>query len=469
MVAPDYSLLDRETVHVDVGARRGPVELWRHTLGVGGINTSPLPPRVVEGAAALRPRLVRIFMQQFFDIYPEHGRFDWSRLDPYMDSLAATGAKVVAAICLKPGPLFDQVDHAAWMPNDVSEWQRVVRALVRRYSVERDLVTHWEIGNETDIGEDGGSPFLIPDPDDYAAFYHLTAPAIRAAAPHVKVGGTAACWVSNEPLPGFVAHCRRNDVPLDFISWHIYNDDWSRHAAGVVEGGRLVADFPDPRPELMVTEWSTSFEAVSVVEQAYDPRRAALVAASILAMEAASGAASPVWSFYYHLWDQVCDPGEFAPFFSAKGVEHMLRHWNEVPHRFGLFGERGDVRPQYFVYQLLGMLGDTQVGHEVSSGDLHAYAATGPGSVSALVVNTNLDRATCRDRIITLRYSGLAPGPKKLTLYRIDDERRWRPDTLVQQPLEERVVATGDRFEHQLLLPAHTVALATLSERDGIR
>ncbi len=464
MAAVDFSLLDRETVHVDVGVTHGPVELWRQTLSVGGINTSPLPARVVAGATALRPRLIRIFIQQFFDIYPQHGQYDWSRLDPYMDSLAATGAKVVAAICIKPSPLFDQIDQTVWRPNHTAEWQQVISALVRRYSVERELVTYWEIGNETDIGEDGGSPYLIPDPADYAEFYELTASAIRATAPHARVGGTAACWVTNEPLPGFVKHCRENHVPLDFISWHIYNDDWSRHAAGVHEGKRLLTGFPAPRPELLVTEWSASFEPVSVADQAHDPRRAAVVAASILAMDEAG----LDWSFYYHLWDQVCDPQEFAPFFSPQGVEHMVRHWNEVPHRFGLFGERGDVRPQYFVYQLLGMLGDTRLGHDTPCADLHTYATAGPGSVATLLVNTNLDRASGRDRVVTVRYSGLTPGPRLLTVYRIDDDRRWSTETLRQQPLEERVVVTGERFDHQVHLPAHSVALTTLTERDGI-
>ncbi len=465
MVIPDLSSLDPQTVRIDARDERGPAELWRQSLGIGGINTSPLPTEVVSGTRALRPRLIRIFIQQFFDIYPEHGRFDWSRLDPYLDSLAATGAQVVAAICLKPGPLFDQVDHAVWKPNDVAEWQDVITALVRRYSVERDLVTHWEIGNETDIGEDGGSPYLIPDPADYAEFYAMTAPAIRAAAPHVKVGGTAACWVTNEPLPGFVEHCRTHQTPLDFISWHLYSDDWTRHAEGVREGRRLLADFPGTPPELMVTEWSKSFEEVSVADQAYEPRRAALVAAAILAMDAAG----LDWSFYYHLWDQVCDLGEFEPFFSPKGVAHMGRHWNEVPHRFGLFGERGEVRPQYFVYQLLGMLGPTQIAHEVTGAGLHAYAAREATRVAALVVNTTVERTACADRILTLRYSGLTPGPHLLTVYRIDDARRWCTQTLQQQPLEERVVVTADTFEHQVWLPAHTVAFARLAERDGIR
>jgi hypothetical protein len=99
-------------VAVDLAVDEGPLELWRHSLGHGGINPLPLPDRVVRGTARLKPRLIRIFIQEFFQVYPEHGRFDWSRLDPYMDALARTGAKVIAAITIKPRPLFPTVDPA---------------------------------------------------------------------------------------------------------------------------------------------------------------------------------------------------------------------------------------------------------------------------------------------------------------------------------------------------------------------
>ncbi len=160
-------------VHITVRPQEqlGPLELWRHTIGHGGINPLPLPDRVVRGTAALEPRLVRIFIQEFFQVYPDHGRFDWSRLDPYMDALARTGAHVVAAITIKPPPLYPTIDHNLWRPTDVGEWQAVIRALVQRYSVEKPIVTHWEIGNEPDIGEAGGSPYRIQDPAAYAEYY----------------------------------------------------------------------------------------------------------------------------------------------------------------------------------------------------------------------------------------------------------------------------------------------------------
>jgi hypothetical protein len=73
---------------------------------------------VVEGIRGLKPRLIRLFLQEFFQIYPDHGSFDWTRLDPYMEAMARTGAHVVASICIKPQVLFPLVDHALWQPND---------------------------------------------------------------------------------------------------------------------------------------------------------------------------------------------------------------------------------------------------------------------------------------------------------------------------------------------------------------
>src|SRR5207248_1078518 len=133
----------------------------------------------------------------------------------------------------------------------------------RRYSVERGIVTHWEVGNETDIGEQGGTPFLIPAPADYAEFYEMTIRPILEAFPEAKVGGPAACWVDNEPLPGLSQHCARTGTRLDFLSWHLYSDDPSRHASGVEKAARLLEGFPGKRPERMVTEWSKGFDRVS--------------------------------------------------------------------------------------------------------------------------------------------------------------------------------------------------------------
>jgi hypothetical protein len=449
--------LPQAKLTLDIGTVEGPLELWRHSLGHGGINPHPLPERVIEGVRRLKPRLIRLFLQEFFRIYPEHGRFDWSRLDPYMEAMALTGAKVVAAITLKPPALFPSVDHTVRQPSDVGEWQGVIFQLVRRYSVERPIVTHWEIGNETDIGEAGGAPYLIPDPEAYFDFYRMTIPPILEAFPDAKVGGPAACWIENEPLPGFVERCRATGTPLHFISWHLYSNDPARHASGVEKARAMLADHPGPPPEMMVTEWSKGFEPVSVEELAFASRRAAITAASILGMMEAG----LDWSFYYHIWDQACDPSDFSPFFSPPGVEGMLRHWNEVPHRFGLFGVGGEVRPQYFVYWLLARMGEARLSASVDEPDLRVLAGRNEGAVTALIVN--LGQPASRDRVVNVEFSNLWPGRKQLLVYRIDEERRWSPQSLDLLPVERREVVTMTEFRCQVFAPADSVSQICLT------
>lgn len=445
-------------VRVDAAAGLGLLQAYRHTVGHGGINTVPLPSRVVEGVRKLRPRLIRIFLQEFFRVYPDHGRYDWERLDPYMDAFARTGAKIVAAICLKPPVLFPEVDQSLWRPSDVAEWQRLIFELVHRYSVERPLVTHWEVGNETDLGESGGCPYLIADPDAYTEYYRMTIKPILEAFPAAKVGGPAAASVGNEPLPGLVIRCMKDGIPLDFISWHLYSNDPGQHAAGVLQATSLLEGIPEPRPEMMITEWSCGFPAVSLEELAFDPRRAAITAASILTMMEAGLDAS----FYYHLWDQVCDPLDFSPFFSTKGIANMVTHWNEIPHRFGLFGVNEEVRPQYFVFQMLGRMGQERIAAQSEAPDLRLLAARGEGKVTVLIVNLTQEGA--QDRAATTRFSHLQPGHKVLTVYRIDAARAWDAREMELRPVERREVATLSEFFCQVLCPADSVVLVTLED-----
>lgn len=443
-------------VEIDAAPTGERLELWRHSLGHGGINPRPLPEHVVDGVRALQPRLIRVFIQEFFDIYRGGGRFDWSRLDPYMDALAATEAKLVAALAIKPSALYPETDPARWRPREAQEWQNVVARLVQRYSVERPLVTHWEIGNEPDIGEHGGCPYLIEDPEDYAEYYAMTVRPILEEFPEARVGGPALANGDHELLPGLVDCCRRTGTKLDFVSWHLYHDSPGRHAESVRRARRVLERAGDPTPELMITEWNAALTGgVSVEEQAFDPRRAAIVAAAIIEM----AEAGLDWSFYYHIRDQAFFHGDFATFFSEKGLRLMARHWNELPHRLGLFGVDGRVRPQYFVYRMLARMGGEKL-ETHCPGELRALAGRDGDDISLLLVNHGEQET--RNRVASLLFRNLSTGPKQLRVRRIDGDRRWGPEKLELCPSESRKVCTSGDFECQVLLPVESVALLRL-------
>jgi hypothetical protein len=210
-----------------------------------------------------------------------------------------------------------------------------------------------------------------------------------------------------------------------------------------------------------VTEWSKGFDRVSVEEMAFDPRRAAAAAACMVAMTEAG----LDWSFYYHLWDQTAYAEEFKPFFEKPQI--MYRHWNEVPHRFGLFGVEGEVRPQYGVYRLLGMMEGRRLKVDPPEQDLWVLAGLQADVPSVLIANYG--RPTSQDRVVTLKFSHLLPGRRKLSTLRIDREGAWRSATSVMPAAERREVDVEAEFSCQIYSPADSVALVRLEAIDAGR
>jgi xylan 1,4-beta-xylosidase len=469
----DFLSMKRTSLRVDAAQALGNTEFWRQSIGVGGVSYEPLPCRVSSALKALKPRLVRIFLQEYFNIYPDHGAFDWSRLDPYMDAIERTGAKVLATINIKPPVLFSGVDDNNWWPNNVEEYQDVIRALVRRYSVERNIVTHWEHLNETDFGEVGGCPFQIPGAEENHAFYQMLVKPVLEVFPEAKVGGPAIGNFNNPMLQGFVSLCRANQTSLHFVSWHSYHND-CMSLARQTEAMRRVLDSynSNERPEMMINEMNKGFDfqdasnpslhLVSVEEQAYQSNRAAFLASAIIAMNDAG----LDWSHYYHAWDCGMQPGEFARFFSDSGVrEVMYRHWNETPHRFGLFSDSGRPRPQYFVYRLFGLLEGERLLCTADNGELSTTAAKGKGHVAVII--SNYANSHADDRIAQIHFSGLAPGRKVLTVYRIDNSCRWNEDTLELLPVETRRVEVMAEFTCQCFCPENSVTAVLLEDAGG--
>ncbi len=452
-----YFKCTRHEAKIDGANKLGPFEAWRHSFSHSGINPLPLPERVESGMRKLQPRLLRTVIQEFFRIYPDHDQFDWSTLDPYLESLARTGARLMATIAIKPSVLFPTVNQAIWRPNYVPEWQAVISALVKRYSVDQPLVTHWEIGNAIDLGESGGSPYQIKDPREYSDFYRMTVEAILSAYPEANVGGPGVSWMEYQPLPGWIEQCRHSKSRLDFVSWHVYSDVPAQHVTGVKKAKALLADFPNQSPQLIITEMNKTFDLLSLLDLALEPRRAAAIASVIMALIEAG----LDWSFYAHILDQTLYRQEFTPFFAD--VDSQLgQQVNELPQRFGLFGADDEVRPQYFVYQMLGRMGDERISAHTDNQDLRVLAARTESRVSAMLANYNLQES--KDRIVTLRFGPLHPGAKRLTTYRIDEQRHWDAQQLELLPLERRIIDCQERFATQIFSPADSVTFVTLED-----
>ncbi len=343
-------------------------------------------------------------------------------------------------------------------------------------------MTHWEHANEGDIGWWGGCPFHFGSMEESHEYYRLLIKPILEAFPEAKVGGP--CPGSVKEVPGFVELCARHGTRLDFVSYHGYTSDLEAYRLMANELKTALDGFPGRRPELMMDEWNQDFppnfsaglnldelppfapeayDLLSVEEMALQGRRAATAAKILLTL-----LETPLdWSFYFLLWDNCMFNEEFKSFYSPEWAQKvMYQHWNEKPHRFGLFSESGKPRPQYFVYQMFSRMGEERLQTSSPLPDLTIFAARENGRISTMIVNN--DPETSQDRIVKVHFSRLKPGIRRLKAYRIDDNHRWSEETLELIPVDERRVDVLPDFEYQFYSPADSVLLVVIEEAQAV-
>jgi xylan 1,4-beta-xylosidase len=89
-------------------------------------------------------------------------------------------------------------------------------------------VANWyfEVWNEPNIDFWTGEP----KEESYYALYDITAAALKDVSPRLRVGGPAtaqAAWVDR-----FIQHCVEKNVPVDFVSTHVYPNDTAQNVFG---------------------------------------------------------------------------------------------------------------------------------------------------------------------------------------------------------------------------------------------
>ena len=98
-------------VVIDESRAGAELDLTRFALGQGGLSDQPMFDVHVAQIAQLRPQTIRVFIQEFFNLYPERGRYHWETFDRFIETILATGAKPILSLCFKPKVLFPKVDQ----------------------------------------------------------------------------------------------------------------------------------------------------------------------------------------------------------------------------------------------------------------------------------------------------------------------------------------------------------------------
>jgi xylan 1,4-beta-xylosidase len=353
------------SVRLNLNDTAGPLEMDRFALGQGGLSEEPMWADRAAEIRDLHPRLIRLFIQEYFDLLPERGRYHFEKLDESVDLILKTGAKPLMNIDFKPKLLYPAIDHKIVDPTSYEEWEQLIYNLVRHYKDRGAGIRYWEVSNEPDIGEDGGCPYLFT-PENYTRYYQHTVAAVLRADPEARVGGPALANSGSSILPALLSFCAAGKAPLHFVSWHIYNSDPMRVRATIDRVKAQIAKYPSLQLETHLNEWNMALR-----DPPTDPQYQPCYITEVAYQMKAGGLD---YSCYYHIRDYHVDRDRFAKFMSPVGAGLMARWWNRSSQWDGLFDFQNRVRPSYYAFKLLSRLTGDRLRLETGDDTVHGFA-----------------------------------------------------------------------------------------------
>lgn len=362
---------------VDFTRTNGTWNMPALALGQGGLQSDPMIAPHIKEIRELRPRTIRIFLSEYYRIYPDHGVYDFSKLDRELDSVRATGARPTLALAMKPPVLFPVVDHFKVHPNIYDEWETLCETLARHCREKKYDVAAWEVCNEPDIGESGGTPQFFKTADDYNTFYDHTVAGLRRGDPTAFVGGPAVANPDSFLIEGLIKHCAETGVPFDFLSWHLYSDSPASHAANIAKQRARLAKYPALKHvKLFISEWNMDLARPNLAP-GFQP-------AFVIETMRRFAEAGLDMAAYYHIRDCFVDPADFD-WMSPHGVRFMAHWWNTMPQYSALFDHNDRVRPAWFAFRFLSRFDGARYPVEGESGAIHAIAGDGNGYKNVLL------------------------------------------------------------------------------------
>jgi len=281
--------------------------------------------------------------------------YNWSYVDQIYDGLLESGVRPFVELSFMPRKLAASAEpHPFWYkplpspPISYTKWEQLVysfaRHLVDRYGVDEVRRWYFEVWNEPNIDFWTGRP----NQPTYFELYDHAARAIKRVDGGLRVGGPAtaqAAWVD-----ATIAHAVQNNVPLDFVSTHVYGNDSSEDVFGTHEhisrrdmvgkAARKVYEQvkASARPDLPIhwTEYNASYKnEVGVTDSAF---MGPWLAKNIRVCDGLSSTMS-YWTF--------------SDVFEEQGVVKSPFYGG-----YGLIAEGGVPKPAFNAFAMLHRLGD---------------------------------------------------------------------------------------------------------------
>jgi xylan 1,4-beta-xylosidase len=293
-------------------------------------------------------------------------------------------------------------------PRDYDEWATLIRTLVthwvERYGIEEVREWFFEVWNEPNL-----PAFWSGTQDDYFKLYSHTARAIKTVNSSLHVGGPATAM--NAWVEEFLDYCENNDLPVDFISTHIYPTDAFGFAGANTEEqlansprellrdqARLTRERARGRP-VYYTEWNISSNPR---DHFHDEPFAAAFAAKI-ALE------TDRFVDGYGYWT-------FTDIFAESYFPSVPFHGG-----FGLLNLHGIPTPIYRAFQLLHRLGTELLTVEGTHETVDTFVIRRGATVTILLTNYAQPHHAISTQLVHIRLTD-ASEPHGSYVERIDED-----------------------------------------------
>lgn len=364
--------------------------------------------------------------------------YSFFNADSIVDFLLSIGMRPFVELSFMPTMLasgdevFGRYRANVTPPKYRDRWEELIERLTRHW-VERygrDEVRQWffEVWNEPN--EEG---FWSGGQKDYFKLYASTIRAVKAVDPQLKVGGPATS--SNAWLTEFLAYCRANSLPVDFVTTHHYptdavgstSDDTETELAksersALCKQARMAKEQAGDLP-LFYTEWNVSSNPRDPLHD--EPFAAAFLVKTVME------ARSLVEGYSYWTFSDIFEENYFPsiPFHGG----------------FGLMTIHGIAKPSYRAFELLHGLANEWLDVAGEHPTVDAWATRDRGGATFLLTNFALPRHPVATQTVQLRLTQ-APAVRSATIRRIDDAHanaraRWQemgaPDYLDDAAVRE--------------------------------
>ena len=326
--------------------------------------------------------------------------YNFSYVDQIYDGLLADGVRPFVEISFMPKKVAArEVLHPFWYkqnvapPKDYAKWDELItrfaQHLVERYGIAEVSQWYFEVWNEPNLDFWAGEPRQ----STYWELYDHTARALKAVNSQLRVGGPAtaqAAWAD-----AFIQHCAEKQVPVDFVSSHVYGNDKSEDVFGTSEN--------IPRNKMVCRAVKKVHDQIQASAKPHLP----LIWSEFNASYANEPAVTDTVYMGPWLADTIrqCDGlvdlmsyWTFSDVFEEQGVVKLPFYGG-----YGLLAEDGIPKPAFAAFELLHHLGDERLAVDSDSA---LVTRKKDGTLVVAVWNYASPGEPGVSRTVTLRFTG---------------------------------------------------------------